>query len=86
MSDMSEKLKYEGRLLEYRDEAAKLKIKIRGLRDSIRDILDPFASEEGIKADVAAQQATELMMVQLRYREVLGEIRRIERYLGRDRG
>lgn len=80
---MNERLKYEGRLAEYRHEAERLKLKIKGLRDSIRDALDPFEAVEDLKADVASQQAMELWSVQQRYLEILEEIRRIEKYLGK---
>lgn len=79
---MSERLKYEGRLLEYRQQARQLKLRAEGLRDAIRDCLDPFEKIEQLKAERISQQAMELWGVVETYREILDEIARIEKELG----
>jgi hypothetical protein len=77
-----ERLKREGRLLEYRQEAAKLRLSLGGLRSAIRNTVDPDVPVEDINAALAQQQALEFWAAHQRLVEVLGEIRRIERDLG----
>ena len=80
---MSERLKALGHLEEYRLEATKLKLKLEALRDSVRNALDPYEPVEELKAERASQGAFELLAVQQRYKEILEEIRRIEKDLGK---
>jgi len=80
---MSEVLKHEGRLSRKRLEEKEIRLKLDGLREAMRDLLDPFEPHERIKADVAAAQAVEYASLQLRLKEVLAEIEAIERALGR---
>ncbi len=80
---MNERLKFMGRLEERRLEAEQLKLRLRGLRDSIRDILDPFDAVEELQGDVLAAQAVEFAALQIRCREVLSEAAVIRRTLGR---
>lgn len=80
---MSERLKYQGRLAEKQQEAKSLKLRIEGLRDSIRDILDPFESVESLNMDVAAEQAFELAKLHIEYTRTLAEIAAIKKVLGK---
>ena len=80
---MTERLKNEGRLAEKGREKTKLRLIIDGLVESIRDLLDPFEAIEDIKADVAAQQAVALAEKQIRYIELLAEIKALKKALGR---
>lgn len=79
---MSERLKFQGRLAEKELEAKKLKMRIEGLRDSIRDALDPFEKIENLKAHIVARQAVDLSEYHVQYRELLEEIDAIKKALG----
>ena len=59
-------------------------LKMEGLRDAIRDILDPFDDIGELKLNVAAAQAVELAELQANYKGLLAEIRAINRALGND--
>lgn len=80
---MSEFLRFQGRLAEKELEAKKLALRMAGLRDAVRNALDPFESPEDLKADQAADQALELATVQIAYKECLEEIRALKKALGR---
>lgn len=80
---MTERLKFAGRLAEKEMEMKKLGLSIRGLIESIRDALDPFAAIDEIHADVAAQMAVELAEKQIRYKELLSEVAALRKALGR---
>lgn len=75
---MSERLKFQGRLMEKEREAAALKLRMEGLRDSIRNMLDPFEPVENLKAHVVAGQAVDLSELHTKYRETLETIRNIK--------
>jgi len=78
----TERLRYRGRLEETKEQAAKLKIKIEGLRASIREQLDPFASVDVLGLDIVAEQAVEARSAQIDYLAARDEIRALERALG----
>lgn len=80
---MSEQLKFKGRLAEKELGAGKLKLRIQGLRDSIRENLDPFEAVEDLKTDVAAEQAFELAQLHIEYMRTLQEIAAIKKALGK---
>jgi hypothetical protein len=80
---MSERLRFQGRLLEKEQEAKSLELRIQGLRDSIREILDPFEKISEINTPVAFEQMTELVDLHLRYSQALAEIKAIRKALGR---
>jgi len=79
---MTERLKFMGRLKEKELEAEKLKLRIEGLRDSIRDILDPFESVEDLKMDVATEQIVMMGGLYDRYLDLLKDIARLKKELG----
>jgi|YNPNPStandDraft_1061719.scaffolds.fasta_scaffold05420_10 hypothetical protein len=81
---MTERLKFLGRLEEKRLHAERLRLKMQGLRDSIRDILDPFEPLEEINLAIAAQQAMELASLQIELKATLEEIAAIRKALGRE--
>ena len=78
-----ERLQFQGRLVEKELEAKNLKLKAEGLRDQIRNILDPFEPIKDLDIEAAFQAMTELVDVDLKYREVLGEIKAIRKALGK---
>jgi 5'-deoxynucleotidase YfbR-like HD superfamily hydrolase len=80
---MSERLKFQGRLMEKEAEAKALKLRIDGLRHSLRDLLDPFEPVETLKAHVIAGQAVDLSELHVRYRETLEAIEEIKTELRR---
>ena len=79
---MSERLKFQGRLAEKELEAKTLKLRIEGMRDSIRSHLDPFESIENIKAHLVAGQAVDLSEYHTMYIETLGDIWMLKKELG----
>lgn len=83
---MDERLKNQGRLAEKEIEAQRLKLRIEGLVDSIRDALDPFEAKESpedLKCDRAAELAIELARVHIEYLECIEIIRALKKALGR---
>lgn len=80
---MNEILKFKGHLGEKELEAKHIALKIRGLRDSLRNLLDPFADIEYLPVDVITEQAIELGACHIEYKAALNEIREIKRVLGR---
>lgn len=78
----TERLRYRGRLEEKKEQAAKLKIKIEGLRASMREQLDLFEDIEELRLDVVAEQAIESRSAQIDYQAVLLEIKAISKALG----
>lgn len=80
---MSERLKFEGRLAQKDHEARGLQVQIRGLVESLRDLLDPFEKPEDLKAEQISDQALRLATRIGDYRQALDEIREIRRALTR---
>jgi hypothetical protein len=81
---MTERLKFLGRLEEKRLEAERLRLKMAGLRQSIREILDPFEPLEEMELAVAAQQAMELASLQIQLKATLEEMAAIRKALGKE--
>jgi len=77
-----ERLQYQGRLREKELEAERLALKARGLRDSLRLHLDPFAKVEEIEAEIAFQEMTDLARTVLDLRAVRAEIAAVKKALG----
>ena len=78
-----ERTKFMGHLAEKELESKDLMLKISGLRDAIRDCLDPFEALEDLKLDTAAQLAVQAADLQIAYREAIREIAAIRKTLGR---
>ena len=81
---MNERLKFRGRLEEKKMEAARLNLRLMGLRDALRDKLDPFENVFDIDGDVIASEALEFAKVQGEYRAALAIIESIKKALGRE--
>lgn len=79
---MNERLKFMGRLTEKKLKALEIKLRIEGLRDAIRDALDPFEEIEDLKARVVAGQAVDLSELHLSYSELMEDIRKLKKELG----
>ncbi|MCP4158856.1 MAG: hypothetical protein GY760_02175 [Deltaproteobacteria bacterium] len=79
---MTERLKHLGRLEEKRLKTKSLTLSIEGLRDSLRDLLDPFEPVESLKLDIVAQQAIEIAEKQISLKTLKSEIKAIKKALG----
>ena len=75
---------HQGRLAIRQDEARKLKIKIKGLLESILLYLDPLENYEELEIDVAFSQMTELVATWTEYKEILADIKAANKILGRE--
>ncbi len=80
---MSEYLRNQGRLAQRKETASKLKLKIEGLRDAMRDNLDRFEAIESLKLDIVAEQAIEIRALQIDFLEVNAEIEALHKAVGR---
>lgn len=80
---MSERLKFVGRLEEKRLLIEKLELQLAGLRDSIRDHLDPFEPIKDLKLDIVAQQALEMAELQIELKTAREEMQAIKKVLGK---
>lgn len=80
---MSERLKFQGRLAEKEMEAKKLKLRLEGLIESLRDQLDPFEMVKDLNGDVIADMALEIAAYRVDYLGVLDEIKAIKKALGK---
>ena len=76
-------LRNKGRLAQYKEDAAKLKLKIEGLRDSIRMNLDEFEAVEDLPLDLVVAQSVEANALQIDLIEVNGKIKAINKALRR---
>jgi len=79
---MSERLKYQGRLAEMELEEKSILLKMQGLRDAIRDQLDPLESLEVLALDVVAQEAMELAELQIQLKELQAKIEKAKKLVG----
>jgi len=80
---MSERLNFQGRLVDTELAAKKLQYRIQGLRTSLRELLDPFEAVKELKAELIAEEALQLAARYGEYRAALEEIAAIEKALGR---
>ena len=80
---MSERLKFQGRLAEKEMEAKKLKLRLEGLIESLRDQLDPFEMVKDLNGDVIADMALEIAAYRVEYLGVLDETKAIKKALGK---
>lgn len=81
---MSERQKFKGRLRENEDRARVLRLRIVGLRDSVRDLLDPFEEIKELRVEVAAEQMLEMAGFHADYKGTLEKIAAIKKALGKD--
>lgn len=80
---MNERLKFQGRLAEKELEEKKLRLRLDGLRNSIRELLDPFEDVAELNCEVVAEQALEMASLQVDLKAVLDEIKAINKALGK---
>jgi len=79
---MSERLKYQGRLLDKQEEARRLKLRLDGLFKTLRDLLDPTEDMVELKGELIAEEALEFAARLGDYRALMEEIANIEKLLG----
>ena len=79
---MTEQLKFRGRLAEKSLEEKKLRLRMEGLRDSVREILDPFDDIYELRIEVAVEQVLELAGLQADLKETIDTIAAINKALG----
>lgn len=79
-----ERLQHEGLLLEKKQKAKKLELRIMAFRDTVRTSLDPYIRIQDLKIDIAFEAMTELVSAHLKLTELLGEIRNIKKALGKE--
>jgi hypothetical protein len=79
---MNDRLKYLGWRAEKQQETKRLKLKMQGLRDSLRDFLSPFEDVSHLKAEIIASQAIELAAAQTVYKGLLEQIEEVDRAEG----
>jgi metal-responsive CopG/Arc/MetJ family transcriptional regulator len=75
-------IRLKGRLRDNEMKARELKLRIEGLRDAIRDQLDPYEKIENLKAHRMAGLAVDLSGLHIEYMELVQEIADIKRDLG----
>lgn len=80
---MNERLKFQGRLAEKKLEEKKLRLRLDGLRNSIRELLDPFEDVAELNCEVMAEQALEMASLQVDLKAALDEIKAINKALGK---
>lgn len=81
---MSERLKFEGRLVVKEAEAKKLKIRVESNRDSLRETLDPFAKVEDLEESRISGLAAILASQIVEYNNILAEIKAVKKALGKE--
>jgi len=81
---MNERLQFTGRLRENELKAKSLAVRIKGLIDSLRTQLDPFAKYEDLETEIIAAQAMELATAQIEYKGLLDGIKAIKKALGKE--
>jgi hypothetical protein len=79
-----ERLQFQGRLGEKNLKAEELRIRIKGLVDSLRSHLDPFEMPEDLETELIASQALELAKTRIEYVGILQEIKAIKKALGKE--
>ncbi len=79
---MNERIQYQGHLREEELREHDLRLRIAGLRDSIKIKLDPFIGVEHLAADLVAKQALDLAQMHIQYLECVKTIGAIKRALG----
>ena len=80
---MNERLKHEGRLAEKERESKTLRLKIKGLIESMRNLLDPFENPLELELELVHGQAIEIRAAQIDLIAVEEEIKAIKKALGR---
>lgn len=79
---MNERAKYRGLLAEQEELEARLKIRLEGLVESLRDQLSPFVEPGTLKGEIIASQGVEFATTQQELLESRKKITSIRQYLG----
>ena len=79
---MTEQLKFRGRLAEKKMAEKKLRLRMEGLRSSIREFLDPFEDVVNLNTDVATEQMIELAGLRIDLKETIDTIVALKKALG----
>lgn len=79
---MNERLKHQGRLAQLKENKAKQELKLEGLRDSIRDNLDPFEELIELNLELVAQQSIEATTLQIELKETIEKTAAVKKALG----
>ena len=79
---MSERLSLLGLLEEKKQQAAKLRLKIEGMRDSVRMNLPRHDPIESLNGELVAIEAVEMAASIVAYKDLLDEISAIKRDVG----
>jgi hypothetical protein len=79
---MSERLKFQGKLLEKDQEKRLLEVQVSGLVRSLRDLLDPTEQQEDLRDQEIADQALRLANTVITLRHVNAEMREIRHLIG----
>ena len=80
---MSERIQFQGRLAELKNEAAAMKVRMSGLLHAVRGIFDPFEPAlEELRLEEGATLAVELAALQIEYKDRLDRIKALNRELG----
>jgi len=77
-----ERLQHEGLLLEKKQKAKKLELRIMASRDTVRTSLDPYIKIEDLEILVASEAMNQLVDDMQKYHELLAVIRKIRKDLG----
>ena len=80
---MTERLKFEGRLVVKEKEIKQLKIAIESNRDSLREAVDPFEALSDLAGDRITTLAVNLSGQLIEYRRLNAEIALIKKALGK---
>jgi len=81
---MSERVKHEGHLAIKEKEAFKLKARLEGLIKALRENIDPLEKIEDLDVGIIAEQALELASKHATYKEILADIAKAKKILGRE--
>ena len=79
---MTEQLKFRGRLAEKKMAEKKLRLRMEGLRSSIREFLDPFEDVVNLNTEVATEQMIELAGLRIDLKETIDTIAALKKALG----
>lgn len=79
---MSERLRIEGHLAVERQKEQKLRLQLEGLRDSIREKLDPLEDPADLEVNIVLEQAIQMANAQLELKATLAKIAKAKKLLG----
>ena len=80
---MDERLKYLGRQKEMELQIVEMRMRLEGLRDSIRELLDPFEALEALDTAKIITLSAEFNRLHIDYVAALQQLAAIKKALGR---